>query len=56
MINRNFKSNWLKILNNNSNIQILDDPSKINEIVRIPLTPINIDAYHRTCSIFYLFR
>jgi len=51
MINRNFKSNWLKILNNNSNIQILDDPSKINEIVRIPLTPINIDAY----LLYYLF-
>ena len=35
MLNREFKSNWLKIINNNSNIQILDQPSNIKEIVRI---------------------
>jgi len=51
MLNREFKSNWLKIINNNSNIQILDQPSNIKEIVRIPLTPVNIDAY----LLYYLF-
>ncbi len=51
MFNPKFKSNWLKIIANNSNIQILDDPSKIKELVRIPLTPVNIDAY----LLYYLF-
>jgi len=51
MLNHQFTSNWLKILNINSNIQILDEPSKIKEIVKIPLTPVNIDAY----LLYYLF-
>jgi hypothetical protein len=51
MLNHEFRSNWLKIINNNSKIQILDDPSEIKEIVRIPLTPISIDAY----LLYYLF-
>ena len=51
MINRNFKLNWSKIINFNSKFEILDQPSKIMEIVRIPLTPINIDAH----LLYYLF-
>ncbi|MFW9826196.1 MAG: hypothetical protein ACFFEY_01085 [Candidatus Thorarchaeota archaeon] len=49
MINKEFQNNWIKILNFNKNREILNDPEKSNEVVRIPLTPININAnllYH----------
>lgn len=45
MLNHEVKSNWLKILKYNSRVQILDQPSKIKEIVSIPLTPVNIEGY-----------
>jgi hypothetical protein len=49
MINKEFQKNWVKILEFNKNREILEDPEKSSEIVRIPLTPININAnllYH----------
>ncbi|MFX1597272.1 MAG: hypothetical protein ACFFBK_14535 [Promethearchaeota archaeon] len=49
MINQEFKQNWLKILNFNKNRDILEDPEKTTEIVRIPLSPINLNVnilYH----------
>ncbi|MFX1445004.1 MAG: hypothetical protein ACFFHV_16450 [Promethearchaeota archaeon] len=51
MINPKFTSNWLKIINSNSKIQILEHPSEIKEIVQIPLTPVNIDAH----LLYYFF-
>ena len=44
MINEGFKKNWLKILNFNENREILEDPEKIKEYVRIPLSPITLNA------------
>ncbi len=52
LINDNFKSNWLKILNYNSNIEIFDDAKKFKERVRIPLTPIKTEGN----VIYYLFK
>ncbi|MFW9897687.1 MAG: hypothetical protein ACFFDO_00305, partial [Candidatus Thorarchaeota archaeon] len=52
MINDNFKSNWSKILNYNSNIEIFDDAKKFKERVRIPLTPIKTEGN----VIYYLFK
>ncbi|MFX0186671.1 MAG: hypothetical protein ACFE8A_02930 [Candidatus Hodarchaeota archaeon] len=52
LINDNFKSNWLKILNYNSNVEIFDDAKKLKERIRIPLTPINTEGY----VIYYLFK
>ena len=44
MINKNFKENWVKILNFNANRKILKEPEKVKEQFRIPLTPISINA------------
>ncbi|MFW9821279.1 MAG: hypothetical protein ACFFE5_16880, partial [Candidatus Thorarchaeota archaeon] len=44
MINKNFKENWVKILNFNANRNILQEPEKVKEHIRIPLTPISINA------------
>ncbi|NVM38090.1 MAG: hypothetical protein HWN81_21020 [Candidatus Lokiarchaeota archaeon] len=44
MINEGFKKNWLKILKFNENREILEDPEKIKEYIRIPLSPITINA------------
>lgn len=45
MINQPIKDNWLKILDFNSKIDLRDD-SKLKEVeIRIPLTPIKINAY-----------
>ncbi len=44
MINQNFKDNWLKILNFNAKRDILQDPEKIKDYLRIPLSPISINA------------
>ena len=47
MFNSNLKDNWLKILNYNSNVEILDDAKILKEKaqkIRIPLTPIQADA------------
>lgn len=45
MINENFKTNWLDIINFNSKLNIIEDPRTLKQTVRIPLTPIKIDAY-----------
>ncbi|MHA1150078.1 MAG: hypothetical protein ACTSR8_17735 [Promethearchaeota archaeon] len=44
MINYNFKLNWLKILNFNSNVEIWNESEEFDEKVRIPLTPIHLNA------------
>ncbi|MFX0024069.1 MAG: hypothetical protein ACFE9S_17205 [Candidatus Hermodarchaeota archaeon] len=44
MINRTLKDNWKKILDFNANRKILQEPEKVKEYVRIPLTPISINA------------
>ncbi len=44
MINEGTKKNWLKILNFNKKREILEDPEKIKEFVRIPLSPITLNA------------
>ncbi len=44
MINEGFKKNWLKILKFNENREILEDPGKIKEYVRFPLSPITLNA------------
>ncbi len=44
MINKEFKNNWLKILNFNENREILEEPEKTKDYVRIPLSPIKLNA------------
>jgi hypothetical protein len=44
VINKNFRDNWLKILDFNKNRNILQDPEKSDDIVRVPLTPIIVNA------------
>ena len=49
MINYNFKLNWIKILTFNSNVEIWNESEEFDEKVRIPLTPIHLNAsllYH----------
>ncbi|MFX1379560.1 MAG: hypothetical protein ACFFA4_10750 [Promethearchaeota archaeon] len=43
MINETFKNNWLKILKFNANREILEDPNKVMEKLRIPFSPISIN-------------
>lgn len=50
-MNKKFTANWLKILEFNSKVEILDDSKFIAETVRIPLTPIEI----KTNQFYYLF-
>ena len=45
MINEDFRKNWLTILKFNSKVNIVENPEKLDEKVRIPLTPIQIDAF-----------
>jgi hypothetical protein len=45
IINEKFKNNWKKIIDFNSKVKIVEDIKELKEIVRIPLTPINLDAY-----------
>ncbi|MBA7672225.1 hypothetical protein ES703_80400 [subsurface metagenome] len=45
MINQIFKENWLKILKFNSKVNIIEDPKELKEIVRIPLTPNEINPF-----------
>ncbi|MFX1290870.1 MAG: hypothetical protein ACFFAG_07935 [Promethearchaeota archaeon] len=51
MINRKFQENWLKILKYNSNIELGDKFKLVEDIVRIPLTPIGVNPY----LLYYLF-
>jgi hypothetical protein len=44
LINKSFKDNWVKILNFNAKRKILQEPENVKEHVRIPLTPISINA------------
>ena len=49
MINEEFKKNWIKILNFNATRDRLEEPELVKENVRIPLSPITINAnllYH----------
>lgn len=58
MINEYFKDNWLKILKFNSNINLVEEPKELREQVRIPLTPIEVDAfllYHLFGLLYPLF-
>ena len=50
MINEGFKKNWLKILSFNENREILKEHEKIKKYVRIPLSPITLNA-----NILYYF-
>jgi hypothetical protein len=43
-MNKTFKDNWMKILKFNENREILKDPEKVKEYLRIPLSPISINA------------
>jgi len=45
MINPHFRDNWNKILKFNSKVEINENPELLEEFVRIPLTPIQIDAF-----------
>ncbi|MHA1670112.1 MAG: hypothetical protein ACTSV5_05980 [Promethearchaeota archaeon] len=45
MINSYFKDNWIKILKFNSKVEINENPELLEEFVRIPLTPIQIDVF-----------
>ncbi len=45
MINEDLRKNWLNILKFNSKVSIVENPGKLDEKVRIPLTPIQIDAF-----------
>ncbi len=45
MINEDLRKNWLNILKFNSKVNIVENPEKLDEKVRIPLTPIQIDAF-----------
>ena len=51
MINKKFTENWLKILELNSNVGILEDSKLMAEKVRIPLTPIEV----KSNLLYYLF-
>ena len=55
MINRYFKDNWNKILKFNSKVEINGNPELLEEFVRIPLTPIQIDAFllYRLTELIY---
>jgi len=44
LINKKFEDNWLKILNFNATRNILEDPEKVRDHVRLPLSPISINA------------
>ncbi|GAG89105.1 unnamed protein product, partial [marine sediment metagenome] len=45
MFNEDLRKNWLDILKFNSKVSIVENPRILDEKVRIPLTPIQIDAF-----------
>ncbi|MFX0043902.1 MAG: hypothetical protein ACFE8L_13400 [Candidatus Hodarchaeota archaeon] len=51
IINEKFKNNWKKIIDFNSKANVVEDIKDLKEIVRIPLTPINLEAN----ILYYLF-
>ncbi|MFX1420359.1 MAG: hypothetical protein ACFE9N_15725, partial [Promethearchaeota archaeon] len=44
MINKNLKDNWLQILNFNATREIMEEPEKKKLYVRLPFSPISINA------------
>ena len=52
MINKDLAKNWEAIVNFNSKIEITDNPIELTDKVKIPLTPIEINAY----LLYYLFQ
>ena len=52
MINNELAKNWEAIVNFNSKIEITDNPIELTDKVKIPLTPIEINAY----LLYYLFQ
>jgi hypothetical protein len=55
MFNDDLEKNRLNILNFNSKVSIVENPEKLDEKVRIPLTPIQIDAFllHNLYAVLY---
>jgi len=51
LINKKFQKNWLKILKYNSNVELGDKFKFVEEKIRIPLTPIEVNPY----LLYYLF-
>jgi len=51
LINSNFRDNWFKILNFNSNVEILEDAKKLKEKLQIPLISLDTEGY----ILYYLF-
>ena len=45
MFNINFKNNWLKILDYNKKTEIIDKLKPQGEILRIPMSPLEVDGY-----------
>ena len=45
MFNDDLQKNWLDILKFNSKVSIIENPRELDEKVKIPLTPIQIDAF-----------
>jgi len=45
MFNEDLRKNWLDIIKFNSKVNIVENPRKLDEKVRIPLTSIHIDAF-----------
>jgi len=45
MFNEDLRENWLNILNFNSKVSIVENPGSLDEKVKIPLTPIEINAF-----------
>ena len=51
MINKKLQKNWLKILKYNSNVELGDKFKLVDDKVRIPLTPIEVNPH----LLYYLF-
>jgi len=51
VINQKFRDNWFKILDFNRTRNILQDPEHSEVVVRIPLSPITVNAN----ILYYLF-
>ncbi|MFX1377251.1 MAG: hypothetical protein ACFFA0_15720 [Promethearchaeota archaeon] len=51
MFNKKFQENWLKIINYNSKVDLGDKFKLVDDKVRIPLTPIELNPY----LLYYLF-
>ena len=45
MFNEDLQKNWLDILKFNSKVRIIENPRELDEQVKIPLTPIQVDAF-----------